>query len=559
MKRMAPFLAAPVLVCTIYTVAFTSPSVTSDTDTVDMDAVSRISDEGMARSQVMDILGLLTDVLGPRLTWSREFAEAAAWTQRRMMDWGLEHVHREGWTPLGRSWTLRHFSCEVTDPRTFPVIAYPKAWSPPTAGMVSGETLLFDANTDSALLAAQGSLKGKFVLLSPSRELTPGFEPLARRITDADLLELANADFPKEVVRTMSRSPARREQAMIAFRKLEMCREEGALGLLTISKGDGGTVFVQSASVPVHPDIPHAERPRPSDPFPPPMLPQVAVAAEHYNRIARNLLRGESVHMRMNLDVSWGTADSGYNIIGEIPGTDLAHELVIIGAHLDSWHGGTGTTDDGTGVATCMEAMRIIKAVGLTPRRTIRICLWGGEEQGLLGSRAYVRQHFGRRERSAADSGAVLVLSPEAANVSVYFNNDNGTGKIRGVYMQANDAVRPIFRAWLDPFRGTGATTLTLRNTASTDHMSFDAIGIPAFQFIQDDIEYDTRTWHSTMDVFDRAVEEDLKQTAVIIATFAYQAANRDARIPRKELKGVRVEVRTNEGQQIPLMMNEDE
>jgi carboxypeptidase Q len=558
-KKTTLFCIVPVIVYIVNAGAFCTPIVTDAADTVDMDAVARISDEGMARSQVMNILGWLTDVLGPRLTWSHEFADAAAWTERTMMGWGLERIHREGWIPLGRSWTLRHFSCEVTAPRTFPVIAYPKAWSPPTAGTVSGDAFLFDANTDSALQAAQGSLKGKFVLLSPPRELTPRFEPLASRMTDADLLELANADFPKETVRTWSRSPGRREQALIAYRKLEMCRKEGALGLLTVSKGDGGTVFVQGASVPVHPDVPRAERPRPSDPSTPPMLPQVSIAAEHYNRIARNLQRGETVRMRMNLDVAWGAADSGYNVIGEIPGTDLADELVLIGAHLDSWHGGTGTTDNGTGVATCMEAARIIKAAGLKPRRTIRICLWGGEEEGLLGSRAYVTQHFGRRENAAADSGAVLVLTPDAAKVSVYLNDDNGTGKIRGVFLQANDAVRPIFRAWLDPFRGTGATTLTLRNTGSTDHVSFDAIGIPAFQFIQDDIEYDTRTWHSTMDVFDRAVEDDLKQSAVIIATFAYQAAIRDAQIPRKDLRGVRIEVRAREEQRMPLIMNEDE
>jgi carboxypeptidase Q len=316
---------------------------------------------------------------------------------------------------------------------------------------------------------------------------------------------------------------------------------------------------VQSASVPVHPDVPRAERPRPSDPETPAMLPQVAVAAEHYNRIARILRKGEPVRMRMNLDVAWGAADSGFNVIGEIPGSDLADELVIIGAHLDSWHGGTGTTDNGTGVATCMEAIRILGAAGLQPRRTIRLCLWGGEEQGLLGSRAYVARHFGRRERSHADSGTVLVLTPEAAKVSIYINNDNGTGKIRGVYMQGNEAVRPIFRAWLEPFGGTGATTLSLRNTASTDHISFDVINIPAFQFIQDDIEYETRTWHSTMDVFDRAVEDDLKQTAVIIATFAYQAAIRDERIPRKDLKGVHVEVRARNEQRVPATTNEDE
>lgn len=562
MKRISSALCASLLLWTISSGAIPSPhpqSQTSTSDTVDLDAVSRISDEGMTRSQVMDILSWLTDVLGPRLTWSKEFLEAAAWTQSRMKDWQLENVHLEGWTPRGKGWTLRNFSLEVTGPRAFPVVAFPKAWSPPTEGTVAGEAFLFDANTDSALQAAKGSLKGKFILLNPPRKLIPRFDPLASRLTDSVLLELANADLPKKVVRSRSISPTRREQALIGYRKLEMCREEGALALLTISRGDGGTVFVQGASVPVHPDIPRAQRPKPYDEETPPMLPQVAVAAEHYNRVARTLEKGEPVQLRMNLQVASGPVDSGFNVIGELPGTDLADELVIIGAHLDSWQGGTGTTDNATGVATCLEAARVLKAVGLQPRRTIRICLWGGEEQGLLGSRAYVSRHFGRKETSPPDSGSVLVLTPDAAKVSLYINNDNGTGKVRGVYLQGNDAVRPIFRAWLEPFVGTGATTLTLRNTSSTDHMPFDAIGIPAFQFIQDDIEYPTRTWHSTMDVYDRAVEEDLKQTAVIIATFAYQAAIRDERIPRKNLGGVQIEVRQTTGQRTPATIDEKE
>jgi Zn-dependent M28 family amino/carboxypeptidase len=265
------------------------------------------------------------------------------------------------------------------------------------------------------------------------------------------------------------------------------------------------------------------------------MLPQIAVAAEHYNRILRLLRKGKQVRIEMNLDVNYVRADSGYNVIAEIPGSDLQDELVMIGAHLDSWHGGTGTTDNGTGVATCMEAIRILKALDLKPRRTIRIGLWGGEEQGLLGSRAYVRRHFGERADSLNDStSAVVRLTPEGEKFSVYFNNDNGTGKIRGVYMEGNEAVRPVFRKWLEPFEEMGASTLTLRGTGGTDHGAFNAIGLPGFQFIQDDIEYWTRSWHSTMDVYDRALEEDLKQASVVIAAFAYNAAMHDERIPRK-------------------------
>jgi Zn-dependent M28 family amino/carboxypeptidase len=292
---------------------------------------------------------------------------------------------------------------------------------------------------------------------------------------------------------------------------------------------------VLSAAVPSHPDTPRTRRPHAYDSNAPEILPQVAVGAEHYNLILRLLRKGKQVRIEMDLDVKYFREDSGYNVIAEIPGTDLRDELVMIGAHLDSWHGGTGTTDNGTGVASCMEATRILKLLDLKPRRTIRIALWGGEEQGVLGSRAYVKRHFGERADSSDDStGAGIRLKPEGEKFSVYFNNDNGTGKIRGVYMEGNEAVRPIFREWLDPFEELGASTLTLRSTGSTDHIAFNAIGLPGFQFIQDPVEYWSRTWHSTMDVFDRALEDDLKQASVIMAAFAYNAAMRDEPIPRK-------------------------
>jgi Zn-dependent M28 family amino/carboxypeptidase len=312
-----------------------------------------------------------------------------------------------------------------------------------------------------------------------------------------------------------------------------MCEKEGAAAILTVSRaGDGGNIFVQQATVPAHPDTPFTRRINVYDPKVPKILPQVAVGVEHYNRLIRMIQKGEQPKVEMNLDVNFYKEDSSYNIIAEIPGTDLKDEVVMMGGHFDSWHGGTGATDDGTGSAVCMEAMRILKTLDLKPRRTIRVGLWGGEEQGLLGSAAYVTKHFG--ERDAATSA--VKQKPEAEKFSAYFNNDNGTGKVRGVYMQGNDAVRPIFRAWLKPFYDMGATTLTLDNTGGTDHQSFDRLGLPGFQFIQDEIEYSSRTHHSIMDVYDRAQPEDLKQAAVIMAAFAYNAAMRDEKFPRKPL-----------------------
>jgi Zn-dependent M28 family amino/carboxypeptidase len=292
--------------------------------------------------------------------------------------------------------------------------------------------------------------------------------------------------------------------------------------------------------------------------------PQVVLSIEHYNRIVRMLQAGEPVKMNVDLSVAWQDADlMGYNTIAEIPGTDLKDEIVMLGGHMDSWHSGTGATDNAAGCAVALEAVRIIQALGLKPRRTIRIALWSGEEQGLLGSRAYVAEHFGTMQNPAtsaapatgsvnngmgggngngngAPAGPALVAKPEYEKLSGYFNLDNGTGKIRGVYLQGNESVRSLFRQWLAPFRDMGATTLSIANTGGTDHLSFDAIGLPGFQFIQDEIEYDTRTHHSNQDVFDRIQGDDMKQAATIMAAFIYQTAMRDQKIPRKPAPGAR-------------------
>ncbi|MGH2568579.1 MAG: M20/M25/M40 family metallo-hydrolase, partial [Bacteroidota bacterium] len=322
-------------------------------------------------------------------------------------------------------------------------------------------------------------------------------------------------------------------------RKMEFCTNEGAAATFEIAfKGDGGTIFVGGASVPFPPKTPQSERFSAYSPQAEKMkiLPQFVLTPEHYNRIVRVLQKGQRVRVELNLEVQFVSADSSANVIAEIPGTDLKDEVVMIGAHFDSWHTGTGATDNGTGSAVTMEAMRILKTLGLRPRRTIRIGLWGSEEQGLVGSRAYVTKHFGWREGTRTAPVGPVITKPGHEKFSVYFNNDNGTGKVRGVYMQGNASAQPIFRTWLAPFAEMGASTLTIRNTGGTDHLSFDAVGLPGFQFIQDPIEYSPRTHHSNIDVYDRVQEEDIKQAAVVMAAFAYNAAMRDALFPRKPM-----------------------
>jgi hypothetical protein len=338
------------------------------------------------------------------------------------------------------------------------------------------------------------------------------------------------------------------------LRRTKFVADEGAAMMLEPGRGDGGTIFVQQATVPPA-SIPETLDPAtfqsfrsrgvaPYDKNAPAFLPQVVVSAEHYNRMLRMIQAGERVRMNVNLEVQFQDQDlMGYNTIAEIPGTDLKDEVVIIGGHLDSWHGGTGATDNASGCAVAMEAARILLALNLRPRRTIRVALWSGEEQGLLGSRAYVKQHFGEivqptpatavAPQSPAPRGR-LVTKPGYDKFAGYFNLDNGTGKIRGVYLQGNEGVRPLFRSWLMPFRDLGAQTLSISNTGGTDHLAFDAIGLPGFQFIQDEVEYETRTHHSNQDVFDRIQADDMKQAATVMAAFAYQAAMRDEKLPRK-------------------------
>jgi carboxypeptidase Q len=523
------------------------------------DPIERIKDEGMNRSEVMQTLSYLSDVIGPRLTASPGMKRSNEWTRDQLTKWGLQNAHLEAWGPFGRGWTLKRFSAQVTDPLNIPLIAYPKAWSPGTGGPITAPVVYVDAKDDAELQRFKGKLKGAIVLTSRMREVKAHFEAPGTRRNEKDLLTLADAPEPRPGgSRRFQLTPEQRAAVQFAGRKIQFFNEERPAVLIDASRaGDGGTIFVQSASVPqpvsADPFGPNAPRQiQAYDKAAPKIIPQLVLAVEHYNRIARMIEAGEKVNMTVDLAVEWQDSDPmGYNTIAELPGSDLKDEIVMLGGHMDSWHAGTGATDNGAGVAVAMEAMRILKTLNLTPRRTIRIALWTGEEQGLLGSKAYVAEHFGKLETPAPAATAapmpspapspapgVLVTKPEYERFSSYFNLDNGTGKIRGVYLQGNESVRGLFRQWLVPFRDMGAATLSIANTGGTDHLSFDAIGLPGFQFIQDEIEYDTRTHHSNQDVFDRIQTDDMKQAAKILAAFVYNAALRDEKLPRKSAPG---------------------
>jgi len=424
--------------------------------------------------------------------------------------------------------------------------------------------VVFSKTNDAELEKYNGQLKGKIVLVGSLRDVLARFEAPGKRLTEKELLTLADAPDPASIVRQGGPPQGGpnnfAQQAQFNNRRMRFLSEEGAAVLVDAGRGDGGTIFVQQAAVVPNPPPAAGAQATPNArvydkganvPI------QISAAAEHFNRVARMVDAGEKVTMTVDLRVAYQDEDlNGYNTVAEIPGTDKKDEIVMLGGHLDSWQSGTGATDNGAGCAVMMEAMRIIKTLGLQPRRTIRIALWTGEEQGLLGSRAYVKQHFGYFGDGTTPGGgggpnsnaAPLPLTklPEYDKLSSYFNIDNGTGKVRGVYMQGNESVRPIFRRWLDPFKDPkwfdkdkdlGANTLTLSNTGGTDHLSFDALGLPGFQFIQDTVEYDTRTHHSNMDVFDRIQADDMKQIATIVATFVYQAAMMDEMMPRKAVR----------------------
>jgi carboxypeptidase Q len=500
-------------------------------DKVDLSVINRIKTEAFENSKVMDHMFYLTDVNGPRLTGSPNYKAAADWIVKRMTEYGLT-AKEEKWGPFGRGWVNKHFEAHLIEPQYQPLIGIPLAWTARTNGVVSGEPMMVTIRTEADFDKYKGKLKGKIVMSAPPRDLAFQTTAPGRRYTDADLTEEALAPTPgsspfgarppglaggQPPPATPEEARQRREEMRKFQEKLaEFLKDEGVVVLLSSGyTGDGGTVFASSGGS--------------YDPKRPIALTSVALTPEHYNRIARLLQHKIAVKLEFNIQNQFLEENmDSVNVIAEIPGGKKKDEIVMLGAHLDSWHGGTGATDNAAGSAVMMEAIRILKSLNLPMDRTVRMGLWSGEEEGLLGSRAYVKEHFGDRE--------TMQLGSEHAKLTGYFNVDNGTGKIRGIYLQGNDMARPIFQTWLEPFKDLGASTITIRNTGGTDHQSFDAVGLPGFQFIQDPMEYTTRTHHSNMDVYDRIQAGDLMQASAIVASFVYNAATRDELLPRKPL-----------------------
>ena len=503
-------------------------------DAPDLQMQTRIRQEGFRNSKVMEYAQVLTDVMGARLTGSPNLKKANEWTRDELAKIGLANAHLEPWK-FGRGWVVDSTAVRMLTPEVEQLYGLARAWSPATAGPVRGKAVKVKLQTKEDLEKNKGKLAGMIVLVSDPRELKPLDKPQVDRYEEDDLDKLSAYEIPAE------RDSARRREFLSRreFRKqlAQFAIDEKIAAIVDLGGGDsGGGMFRVQGSGTWRDDEPVG-------------VPSVGLAPEHYNRISRLLDRKEDVELEISIDARFLDEDlNAYNTVAEIPGSDKKGEVVMLGGHLDSWHTGTGATDNASGCAVMMEAVRIIKALGVTPKRSIRIALWAGEEQGLLGSKAYVEQHFGKREEPkdpeqaklpswarTTDRGE-LKIKPDHAKVSAYFNIDNGTGKLRGIYAQENAAVAPIFTSWLTPLHDIGATTVTMRNTGSTDHMSFDDVGIPAFQFIQDQVEYDTRTHHTNWDTYERLQREDLMQAAVVVATFVWEAANRPEMLPRKPL-----------------------
>lgn len=483
-------------------------------------------------SKVMDIMYNLTDRYGPRLTNSPQFRAAGEWAVSQLKEWGLSNVHLEKWSTAGGrggpipGWEMKGYSGAMVEPTYMPIIGYPQAWTGSTDGMVTGEAIMATVQTPADLEKWHGKLKGKIVLTNPELELPFPTTPLASRYTDAELEAMVPDVIPgapgagrggrggRGANPLMAMTPEERQ----AFQEKQrnFWKDEGVL--LTISanpRGESGTVFASNGA------------PRTGDPTR--NLPQVAITAENYNRIARLLEHNVPVKLAFDVKTQFDMSNTdSFNVVAEIPGTTKSNELVMVGGHFDSWHMGTGATDNAAGSAVAMEVMRILKSLNLKMDRTVRMALWGGEEEGLLGSTAYVKEHF-------ADP-ATMKTTPEHDGFAGYFNIDNGTGRIRGIYLQENEMCRPIFEQWFAALKDITPGVITIRNTGGTDHQSFDRVGLPGFQFIQDPMDYETRTHHSNMDVYDRIQQQDMEQMAVIEAAFVYNAATRADKLPRKDL-----------------------
>ena len=503
---------------------------------LDHATIGQIRDEGLSRSQVMDHIGWLADVYGPRMTGTPGILQASDWAMKKFGEWGLANIHRETF-PFGRGWTLVRFHAHMIEPQIQPLIGLPASWTPSTTGTVTAEVVRLQLDTEADFERYRGKLAGRIALTQPAREVRMLEGTIVSRMGGDELAEAMTTPIPRGrgAAAGAGRGGRSGGGANFATRVQQFLKAEGVVAVfnrgsdsleasagsnLTIQqqRTDGGTIF------------PTGGGSRTADPAA--GLPTVTLAVEHYNRMIRILEKNVPVKVELLVQTQFHdeTTPNGFNTIAEIQGTDpaLKDEVVMLGAHLDTHAYSPGATDNATGSAAVMEAMRILQAVGIKPRRTIRAALWGGEEQGLLGARAYVRDHFADQQ--------TMQLKPAHGKISAYFNSDNGTGKIRGVWMQGNTAAQPIFASWIEPLKDLDVIALGPRAVASTDHVAFDSVGIPAFQFMVDRLEYNSRTHHSNMDTVDRVQRDDMIQHATVMAVFAYNAAMRDEKLPRKAL-----------------------
>ncbi len=515
-------------------------------ENLDYTMYQRIRDEGLTHSHVMDFASALADGIGPRLTGSPNLHKANEWTRDQLAAMGCSNAHLEDWGEFGMGWQQLNTWVRMTSPDTAVFIAQAAPWSPSTNGAINGQAVWVDIKEEKDLDQYKGKLAGKIVLLGDMRDVNPVDKPLFTRMDEKDLAKVA--DFPLEKQKPFSeRAPDYIKRRNLREKTAQFLASEHALAVILPSRdgrdsgGSGGTIFDDNGSFLTKTSYLRDD----ADPVP------VAVTAiENYGRAYRLLKANVPVNIEMNIDAKFfGDHEHGFDTIAEIPGTDpkLKDEVVMVGGHLDSWIAGTGATDNGAGTVVAMEVMRILNTLQVKPRRTIRIGLWTGEEQGLFGSVGYVKQHFGYVPLSTAPeelekpewmrkAGGPIVLKPEQTKISGYFNVDNGTGKILGIYLQENAAVSPIFAQWMEPLKDLGVTTITMRNTGGTDHESFDAVGVPGFQFIQDRLDYGSRTHHSNMDTYERLQPADLAQAATVEAIFVYNTAMRDQMLPRKPL-----------------------
>ena len=501
------------------------------TEAVDLDMVTKIRLEEFNNSKVMETASELMDRIGPRLTGSPQMKEANEWTKERLSGWGLANARLESWGPFGRGWTWEGCSVRMTAPTKTQLVAIPEAWTAGTSGPIRGAAARLNIKEVSELEGLKGHFGGKIVFVGEARDIALREKPDSQRYDEERLEAEFLYEMPGGPPRYNRAEYAKRREIRKAVNKF--LEDEKALAIVSPGRGDMGTFNVQGGGTWKKGD--------------PQGLPSLSMEPEHFGRVARLLDRSVPVEIEMDVQAHFIEEDlMQWNTIAEIPGGDKKDEVVMLGAHLDSWHGATGATDNGAGSVVAMEAMRILKAVGVKPRRTIRIGLWSGEEQALYGSQAYVAQHFASRPEPSAEEKekpfylrkktGPLTVKPEHAKLSAYFNLDNGSGKIRGIYCEDNAAVAPIFREWLAPFADLGATLVTLNRTGGTDHESFDEVGLPAFQFVQDELEYETRTHHTNMDLYERLQKNDLMQASAIMAAFAYNAAMREGMIPRKPM-----------------------